>query len=190
MEGEGYSNSLLRSTNRTVRVKRTENSNVEGKTREGRTKREERTREIREKTGASSRCTTPRTTEIRRNFNIPWRAGNRAGCNPLDKRLPAPWCLLTNRGHRSRAARLSNETSGRGRKDAEYFAFRRGGTEICWIESKQFRRALSPKQIARSSSWWFRLALAIIASVVLDDSANVVEKYAEPSSSWWVLRMY
>lgn len=87
MEGEGYSNSLLRSTNRTVRVKRTENSNDEGKTRKGSTKREERTRE---KTGASSRCTTPRTTEIRRNFNIPWRAGNRAGCNPLDKRLPAP----------------------------------------------------------------------------------------------------
>ena len=61
------------------------------------------TREEYKRDGGVLRCTTPpRTTEIRRNFNIPWRAGNGAGCNPLDKRLPAPWCLLTNRGHRSR----------------------------------------------------------------------------------------
>lgn len=52
-------------------------------------------------------CTTkavraPRSTKIRRNFNIS-RRRERAECNPLDKRLPPPWCPLTNRGHRFRA---------------------------------------------------------------------------------------
>lgn len=50
-------------------------------------------------TKAGSRATP---TKIRRNFNIS-RRRERAECNPLDKRVPPPWCLLTNRGHRFRA---------------------------------------------------------------------------------------
>lgn len=46
-------------------------------------------------------CTT-KAAKIRRNFNIS-RRRERAECNPLDKRLPPPWCPLTNRGHRFRA---------------------------------------------------------------------------------------
>ena len=158
------------------------------------------------RTGVREVCTTKAgsratLTKIRRNFNIS-RRWERAECNPLDKRVPPPWCLLTNRGHRFRAElrrmrmgamstneeeasiaeeleRIvslcyirSREGTGARRTCSSQERQRRGERErwSCWIVSKKFRRALSPKQIAwvhrteRANGRRFRsLVFAIIA---------------------------
>lgn len=137
--------------------------------------------------GAKKTVVMPRTTEIRRNFNISWR-----GCNPLDKRVPAPWCLLTNRGHRfSRRGFRTKQADVEEEKIQRSISRERGRI---WIESKRFRRALSPKQIARSSrAWWVSpCPQAIIASVVLDEFVNAQRgKMAgtpgDPEKSSWFL---
>lgn len=112
-------------------------------------------------------CTT-KAAKIRRNFNIS-RRRERAECNPLDKRLPPPWCPLTNRGHRFRAelrrqgrpcrlleerrvSRTSNGTSRYAREKNRRkpsTSKREKNDGACWMRSKKFCRALSPKQIAR-----------------------------------------
>jgi len=112
-----------------------------------------------------------RSTKIRWNFNIS-RRRERAECNPLDKRVPPPWCLLTNRGHRFRAKlcrrgrtmstrrkRVSQSLNESSRyvthakertKEKGHALFERDREKrpSCWIVSKKFC-FVSPKQIVR-----------------------------------------
>lgn len=112
------------------------------------------------------RVRAPRSTKIRWNFNIS-RRRERAECNPLDKRVPPPWCLLTNRGHRFRAKlcrrgramstrrkRVSQSLNESSRyvthakeraKEKEGMRFSRETERkrpSCWIVSKKFCHAL------------------------------------------------
>lgn len=126
---------------------------------EERRKREREEKEWRKRVegggyGAKKTVVMPRATEIRRNFNIRWRIGQEGAGDviPLTngRLLPdASWQTgaIVSRG----AAFERNKRTWKKKRSKGIFR----GRETFWIESKQFRRALSPKQIARSSrAWW------------------------------------